>query len=219
MAGEDFLRRSDLGEAEGRSLIKGVLDSRPQDFRKLTESGLLAEGDLYSGRFGKDDMVRFAVGFARTGDEEVQIVKGISDAGLLRKEDAARLARDLCQRPAGSAGLRYAVEEGVIGKGGMTERGDDGKSALDILHGRASVTDSRRSDLSFLLERGLVPEEYSGRFKRGAEGKFSSVSDALDRISAKLNDLLVPSQPATIRPLPAKDIIGGGVGRAGAIVK
>jgi len=201
MAGEDFIRRSDLGEAEGRRLIKGVLGSRPQDFRKLTASGLLAKGDLYSGRFGKEDMVRFAVGFARTGDEEVQIVKGIADAGLLRKEDEARMARDLCQRPAGSAGLRYAIEEGLIGKSGMTARGDDGKSALDILHGRASVTDSRRSDLSFLLERGLVPEEYSGRFKRGAEGKFSSVSDAVDRVTVTLSSLLSFDKKKTVAPL------------------
>lgn len=201
LASEGFVVRDDIAGAGARNLLGGVLSDDPAGLGKLVGSGLLAPGDLYSGRFGKDNLVRSAVSMARDEGEEVRIVRALAKSGILGKEDAANLAGDLCYRPKGSAGLREAVDQGIVGRKELSSTGEDGKSALDILLGRASVTAARRGDLAFLLKRGLVPREYEGRVVRGSEGRFSAVVDAVERVTDRLQGLLSAGHPPK-NPVP-----------------
>lgn len=203
LAAAGVIKKRDMDTEQGSSAIRIILERRPRELHKLVESGLLEKGDLYTGHLGAKHAVKIAVGMARNDEEEIKIVRGIVDSGVLGSEDKPRLARDLCRRPAGSAALRSVVSEGVIQSRDLTDVGDDGKAALDLLLGRASVTAARRGDLAYLLDKGLVPAEYLGRFSRGAEGTFSPVSDTFDRVTGRLSKLLSISPGQELQPLRA----------------
>jgi hypothetical protein len=220
LAGSGFITREDIPPGQCRGLVRDVLTDQPSDLVTLVRSGILSAGDLYSGRHGNPDLVRFAIGMSRNPAQEIALVRGIFDSGILGPSCSPRLARDLCFKPSGSTALREAIELGVIGRSALTSPGEDGKSALDILLGRASVTASRRDDLAHLLEKGLVPEGYEGRVRRGAQGRFSAMNDAIESVTSRLQSLLSAAPPSTAPPLaPAKPGYGAANPRPIAVTK
>lgn len=203
LAREGFITREEIPGAQMRGLVKNILTDHPADLSALVRSGVMAQGDLYSSRHGRPDMVKLAVSMAKSPQEEIALVRSISDSGVLSPSDAPAFARDLCHRPSGSAALREAVSLGIVGKKALSLPGEDGKSALDILLGRASVTAARREDLSYLMDKGLVPQDYQGRYSRAVEGQSSSVKDAMERVSSRISSLLTTVSAPHPRPFSA----------------
>ncbi len=186
LAEAGIIRREDLLTKEGSEILRSVFHSYPETVPPLARSGLIQQGDLYSGVFGS---VSITSQLGRAEDETV-MVDAVAESGILSKTDKVKWASDLCTRRGGSVALRRSVDRGVLSAEDFQFLATSGQCALDELHKTASRHPERQGDLAFMLERKMVPSTHHGKFARGAEGSFSTVNDAFERVSRSISQLL-----------------------------
>lgn len=204
---EGLVKRIDLLTEEGTTLIRSILNSYPENLPILAKNGMVRRGDLYSGDletgglcYGARNFVQRFLSSGKSGEERV-LTESIAKSGLLSEDDKLMWTRDICSKRSGSEALRVSLEIGLVQNHHLATKGSKSENALDNLLKSAHSYPERRRDLSLLLEKDMVPQEYLARFERGVNGKFSAVLDATERISVTLGKFIYNKEEKPLAPL------------------